>query len=131
MIGLDSNLIIRLLVLDDSVQSVLAKAVVEDRLTPEKPGFVSVVAIAETAWVLARSYRFAALEVASALERVLQTETLVVDHEAAVFSALDAMREFGADFGDALIWALNAEAGCERTLSFDRDAKRLPGFEHP
>jgi predicted nucleic acid-binding protein len=34
-------------------------------------------------------------------------------------------------FADALIAALGARAGCARTLTFDRNALRLPGFELP
>jgi predicted nucleic-acid-binding protein len=131
MIGLDSNVILRFITQDDPVQSPIADSVFETRLTTEQPGFVSVVAMAETAWVLERRYRLTASALADALERILQIETLIVDHEEAVLAAVVAVRTGVGKFGDALIAALNEEARCERTLSFDRGALRLTGFEHP
>jgi predicted nucleic-acid-binding protein len=131
MIGLDSNIIIRLLVQDDPAQSRIAAELLKDRLTIDQPGFVSVVAIAEIAWVLGRIYRFPQRAIADAMEELLGNEALVVDREEAVFDAVSKVRLGLGSFGDALIGALNAEAGCERTLSFDRGALNLPGFEHP
>src|ERR1700719_1049231 len=41
---------------DDAAQSAKATELIERRLTPENPGFVSVVAMAELVWVLERAY---------------------------------------------------------------------------
>jgi predicted nucleic-acid-binding protein len=40
-----------------------------------------------------------------------------------------ALKEGSGSFADALIGALGAKAGCTRTLTFDKSALRLPGFE--
>lgn len=116
---------------DDPTQSAVARKALEKLLTIDRPGFVSVVAVAETAWVLASTYKFSQLAIADAVEQMLGNEALVVDREEAVFDAVAKVRLGLGSFGDALIGALNAEAGCDRTLSFDRRALRLPGFEHP
>ena len=71
MIGLDTNVLVRYIMQDDAVQSVKATAWIEERLTLETPGFISVVAIAETAWVLERSYRVSDPDIATAIERLL------------------------------------------------------------
>ena len=55
MTGLDTNILIRYLVQDDPIQSPKATAIF-GRLTEANPGFVSLVAIVETAWVLERAY---------------------------------------------------------------------------
>ncbi len=55
MIGLDTNVLIRYLAQDDPVQSAKATEIIERQLTEESPGFVSVVAMAEIAWVLERA----------------------------------------------------------------------------
>jgi predicted nucleic-acid-binding protein len=49
VIGPDTNLLIRYLAQDDPVQSSKATEPIERRLTEENPGFVSVVAMVETA----------------------------------------------------------------------------------
>lgn len=131
MTGLDTNILVRFIVQDDPAQSAIANDVFERRLTVEEPGFVSVVAMVETAWVLERSYRLSGERVAAVIERVLQTENLIVENEQEVFTAMAALRDGQGAFADALIGALGARAGCVRTLSFDRNAQRLPGFEHP
>jgi predicted nucleic-acid-binding protein len=129
MIGLDTNILVRHLVQDDPVQSPKATEFIEQRLTERDPGFVTTVVMAETAWVLERVYALADDEVAAAIERILQIEVLVVENESDIFTAMMAVREGRGSFADALIGAINAQAGCSRTVTFDRKALRLPGFE--
>ncbi len=129
MIGIDTNVLVRYLVQDDPVQSRKATMVVEQHLTEQTPGFISVVALAETTWVLKRVYRLKNDAIAAVIERLLQADALVVEHEAEVATALIALWEGSGSFADALIGAINAQAGCSRTLTFDRKALRLPGFE--
>jgi predicted nucleic-acid-binding protein len=129
MIGLDTNILVRYLAQDDPAQSAKANEILERRLTEKNPGFVSVVAMVETVWVLDRAYGFTAQEVASAVERLLQIEVLVVENEQEVFSAMVALKQGLGSFADALIAALGARVGCTRTLTFDQKAVRLSGFE--
>lgn len=131
MIGLDTNVLVRYLAQDDPVQSPQATDIVERRLTEENPGFVSIVAMVETVWVLDRAYRLGRLEIAATIERLLQADMLVVENEQEVFAALIALKEGQGSFADAVIAALGAKAGCPHTLSFDREALRLPGFRLP
>jgi predicted nucleic-acid-binding protein len=131
MIGLDTNILVRYLTQDDPIQSPKATEIIERRLTEENPGFVSIVAIIETVWVLDRAYRLAAHEIAAAVEHVLQADVLVVENEQEVFTAMVALKEGQGSFADAVISALGARAGCSHTLTFDRKALRLPGFALP
>ena len=85
----------------------------------------------ETVWVLDRAYRLAAYEIAAAVERMLQTDVLVVENEQEVFSAMIALKEGQGSFADAVIAALGRKAGCSCTLTFHRKALRLSVFEFP
>ena len=129
MIGLDTNVLIRYLTQDDPVQSAKASEILERRLTPKNPGFVSVVAMAETVWVLERAYGLTAQEIATAVERLLQVEVLAIENEQEVFTAMVALKQGRGSFADALIAELGARAGCTGTLTFDQRALRLPSFE--
>ena len=129
MIGLDSNILVRYLTQDDPVQSKRAADIIEHRLSLTNPGFLSVVVIAETAWVLDRAYGFSAEDIVAAIELTLQIEVLVVENEPEVFTAMIELKEGRGSFPDALIGALGARAGCAATLTFDRKALRLPDFE--
>lgn len=129
MIGLDTNILVRYLTQDDPVQSAKATEILERRLTLKNPGFVSVVAMVETVWVLDRAYGLTAQEIAAAVERMLQVEVLVIENEQEVFRAMVALKQGRGSFADAVIAELGAWAGCTRTLTFDQKALRLPGFQ--
>ncbi|OLE45944.1 MAG: hypothetical protein AUG46_11180 [Acidobacteria bacterium 13_1_20CM_3_58_11] len=131
MIGLDTNILIRYLTQDDPIQSPKAREIIERRLTEEKPGFVSIVAMLETVWVLERGYGLTTHEIVAAVERMLQTDVLVVENEQEVFTAMIALKDGQGSFADAVIAARGARMGCSCTLTFDRKALRLPGFKLP
>lgn len=128
MIGLDTNILVRYLAQDDPIQSAKATEIIERRLTEENPGFVSAVAMVETVWLLDRAYGLGSDEIATAIERTLQIDVLVVENEQEVFTAMIALKQGKGSFADAIILALGARAGCSYTLTFDQKASRLSGF---
>src|SRR3954467_1343170 len=128
MIGLDTNILVRYIAQDDAVQSALATRIIEDRLTEDDPGYISLVAMAETVWVLDRSYGLPGGEIAAIVEHILQTDVLFVQNEPEVFTAMVALKTGAASFSDALIGALGTRAGCAATLTFDKKAARVKGF---
>jgi predicted nucleic-acid-binding protein len=129
MIGLDTNILVRYLAQDDRVQSRKATEILERRLTEDNPGFVSIVAMVETVWVLERAYGFSGAEIVAVVERMLQTDALVVESEFEVFMGMIAVKEGRGSFADAVIAALGAKSGCSCTLTFDEKALRVAGFE--
>jgi predicted nucleic-acid-binding protein len=129
MIGLDTNILVRYLTQDDPIQSLRATEIIERRLTERNPGFVSIVTMVETVWVLDRAYRLASNKIAAAVERMLQIDVLVVENEQEVFSAMVAFKGGQGSFAAAIIAALGTRAGCSCTLTFDQKALRLAAFE--
>lgn len=106
MIGLDTNILVRYLAQDDPIQSPVATRIIETQLTERRPGFLSLVTIAETVWVLDRIYGMSDREIALTLERILQADTLVVQNEQEVFTAMVALKTGAGSFSDAPIGAL-------------------------
>jgi predicted nucleic-acid-binding protein len=131
MIGLDTNILVRYLTQDDPVQSLQARKIMEQQLTEENPGFISIVATVELVLILENAYKFSAREIAAAVERVLQTDVLFVQNEQEVFTAVAKLKEGRGSFADALIAALGSWANCSRTLTFNRKSLRIPGFAMP
>lgn len=129
MIGLDTNILVRFITQDDPVQAARATALIEWELTADTPGFVNLVTLAEVAWVLRNAYGYSREDVVDEFERLLRIEQLVVASRADVLVALTLAEDGLGDFADALIGQLNVAAGCVRTVTFDRRARRLPGFE--
>lgn len=128
MIGIETNVLVRYLAQDDRGQSALATRLFEHTLTKDNPGFVSVVALVETAWVLERTYRVRGAALANVIERLLQVDTLILDREAEAARAIAPVHADTASFADALIAELGAAAGCTHSVAFDRRALRLSGY---
>lgn len=128
MIGLDTNVLVRYLTQDDPAQSARATHFIEKRLSRKVSGYISIVVIVETVWVLDRAYRFSRQQIAATLERVLQAEVFVVQYEQAVFTAMVQLRDGRGSFADALIGELGLLAGCSHTYTFDRRTTHLPSF---
>lgn len=129
MIGIDTNVLVRYLAQDDPKQSPVATRFIESRLSADNPGFVSAVTLCEIAWVLAESYGADRKRIRDTVESLLATKQLVLEQAELVWKALRAWEGVAADFSDALIGQLAIARGAEKTVTFDRTAARLPGFE--
>jgi len=129
VIGLDTNIIIRYLAQDDARQSAAATRFIERALSPENPGFITGITLCEVVWVLAECYGADRARIRSVVEGLLTSKQLAVDEADLVWNALRAWDASSADFSDALIGQIVAARGGEKTLTFDRAAAKLPGFE--
>jgi predicted nucleic-acid-binding protein len=126
MIGLDTNILVRLFAEDDERQRDAAAALL-DGLGEDDRAVVNVVV--ELVWVLARAYRFEQPQIAIALERLSRHPRVHLPERDLIREAVHRSRESGDDIADALIALLNRAHGCRTTLTFDRDAARRPDFE--
>jgi predicted nucleic-acid-binding protein len=130
MIGLDTNFLLRYLAQDDPIQSRRATEIIERGLTEQEPGFVSLVSILEVVWVLKSLFKRSRHEIANDIEMLLAADTLEVQNEQEVYTAVVALRNGIGTFEDALIGSLGFWRGCSATLTFDEDAaRRLHGFQ--
>jgi predicted nucleic-acid-binding protein len=129
MIGLDVPVVVRYIVQDDPRQSALATRLFERTLTPEDPGFITLVALLQIAWVLTGAYGVDRATIRKVVEGLLGTREIVVEDAEIVWKALRAWERSDGEFTDALIGQLLAARGCERTVTFDKVLARLPGFE--
>ncbi len=128
MIGLDTNVVVRYLTHDDPAQTAAAVRVM-DSLTPEAPGFLSTVVIAELVWVLEGYYRFSKSETIQTLETFLRSRELIVERAEIVWQALSSFKTSRSDFTDCLIERSGHAAGCQHTITFDRRAAGATGMK--
>jgi predicted nucleic-acid-binding protein len=129
VIGLDTNVIVRYLAQDDARQAAIATRLIEGALSAEARGFVSIITLAEVVWVMTSNYRAARTAVADIVEGLLTAPQLAIEKADVIWRALRAFRESKADFSDAVIVELGRDAGCAKTVTFDRQAAAHPGFE--
>jgi predicted nucleic-acid-binding protein len=128
VIGLDTNVLLRLLTGDHPAQQAAARALLERESSASDPAFVNRVVVIETVWVLESIYAYTRKEIASAIDALLRTVRIATEDADHVRTAVVAYRG-GADFADALIAACNAARGCRVTVTFDRKAaKKIAAF---
>lgn len=128
MLALDTNVLVRYLAQDDPKQSAAATRFIEQRLGPTERGFVSLVALLETVWVMESRYGADAALVANILADLLDTASLEVQDTAAVRAALQRYRAGNVDLHDCLIVSL-AEQRKARVVTFDAKAAKRLGME--
>lgn len=129
MIGLDTNVIVRVLVRDTPAQSKLAIDVLASR-TPEDPAFVSAIVLVELVWVLRRNFGYSSDAVYAAIQSLFESANVVVERAETIADAVQLAFEGGADIADCIIAAIATEAGATKTVTFDKTApKRIPGME--
>lgn len=131
MIGLDTNVLVRFLVLDDAQQTERARSLLEKSIAEGVKLYVSKVVLCELVWVLDRGYRFPRRRIISVLQDLLRAENLVFEDRDQVRSALDSFHEGGADFADYMILTHCLAAGCERLFSFDGKLATDPRVVQP
>lgn len=127
MIGLDTNVLIRVLVDDGSADVATARNYVAARAAEGCDFHIDAVVLAETVWVLETVYGYDRTDIAAAITALLGNAAYVIDGREAVTVALANFRQGKADFADCLIAARNTAARCEHTATLDRAMQRLPG----
>ena len=128
MIGLDTNVVVRLFVDDDPRQARTARALVAGRCSESDPGFVNRIVLCELVWVLESVHGYGRAKVSGVIAELLASRDILVEDGDLAYSALATFRTTNADFADALIGTVNRQRGCEATATFDRKAARLPAF---
>ena len=124
MTGLDTNVLVRYLVQDDPQQAARATQIMERELTEAVPGFIALVVLIETTWVLQRLYRARREEIGQTVSDLLSTRSIVIENRDVVARALAISEKNGCGFADAVIAASAWNAGCTKIVSFDRGARR-------
>jgi predicted nucleic-acid-binding protein len=111
--AIDTNVLVRAIVNDDTAQSARAIALLTDHDI-----FIPVTVVLELEWVLRSRYAFAPKVIAQAIAKITALGNVVVGERAAVLSAATRAAQ-GWDFADALHLALSE--GCEDFTTLDAD----------
>ncbi|MBI4873619.1 MAG: type II toxin-antitoxin system VapC family toxin [Acidobacteria bacterium] len=124
MRAIDTNVLVRLITRDDARQAVAADSFVENG------AWVSVLALAETTWVLSSVYELGSKDLATAIEMLLNHRDLAVQDPEAVQAALDLFRARPAlGFSDCLMLQLARKAGHLPLGTFDGNLGRVEGAQ--
>lgn len=129
MIGLDTNILARLLVGDDDKQTAAAQRLISQHDSSD-PLFVSREVMLELIWLLTARYKYPLTAVRVALDGLFMSANLAIEDEEIIKTALYLAERTGADISDAIIGTVADRRGCSKIVTFDKDAaKRIPGME--
>ncbi len=129
MIGLDTNVLLRLLLDDDPAQSPRARALVAQHGTVPDGLRLCDAVLLETLWTLTRAYRFSRQAVVEVFEKLLAEPAFAVADRERLAEVLRRYAASKADIGDAFIAVDNERGGCSWTATFDADATGVPGMQ--
>ena len=124
MRAVDTNVLVRLITRDDARQAAAADGFIE------KGAWVSILALAETMWVLTTSYGLSPANIATAIDMLLNHKDLTLQDSEAVAAALDLFRSRRAlGFSACLMLELARKAGHLPLGTFDRNFARADGTQ--
>ena len=119
MTTFDTNVIVRVLVEDDPLQSALALRHWQQALAADGV-FVPKIVLIEVIWVLSRAYRFARAQIADVVSLMLRTEGVSVEDAPQAHAALFAYKHGNADLSDYLILETARKFAALPVHTFDR-----------
>jgi predicted nucleic-acid-binding protein len=124
MRAVDTNVLVRLLTRDDPKQVAAAETFVE------KGAWVSQLVLAEATWVLSAAYDLTPRQIATAIDMLLNHQTLTLQDADCVATALELYRRKPAlGFSDCLILEVAKKAGHVPLGTFDRSLSKVDGAE--
>lgn len=124
MRAVDTNVLVRLVTRDDPKQVAAAEAFVAHG------AWLSHVVLVEAIWVLASVYRLRPGAIATAVEMLLNHQSLAVEDPETVAAAVENYRKKQAPgFSDCLVLEIARKAGHLPLGTFDRDFSRLDGAQ--
>jgi predicted nucleic-acid-binding protein len=126
--GLDTNVLLRLLIADDAGQVARARIWLRAQARDER-FLINRIVMCELVWTLRSGYRYGREQIADAIDPMLKSHAVVVEDYDGVSFALYLYRTSGADFADCLIGVTNGFLGCTGTATFDQRAAELDEFE--
>ncbi len=127
MPALDTNILVRYVVRDDSAQLAAAKRLITRCIEEGQSLFVPVTVMLELEWVLRSSFEFGKDDVIQVVSSLLSAAELSFESERALEVALHLFREGTAEFADCVHVALASQAGEQPLWTFDKRAARIPG----
>jgi predicted nucleic-acid-binding protein len=129
MPSLDTNVVLRYLVEDDSRQTRIAQQYIERHAAAGESLFLATSVILETEWVLRSVYEFTKDDTIEVFVGLLEAREMTFQDEASLERTLHRYREFNIDFADCLHVATAETFDQLPSTTFARKAGGLDGFE--
>lgn len=126
MIGLDTNILVRLLTADEPSQLQTATALLSRYEGQANSFYINDIVLVELVWVLRRLYQLTQHDVLQAIQSLLASDAFVFEDRTRLNQVITRCNEQSLDFADTMIALKNVNANCEYTASFDKAMSALP-----
>jgi len=128
VIGLDTNVLVRYLTQDDAAQARRVDALINAAADDETRLYVDDIVLCELVWVLRAAYRLSKPTIIDALDKLISISAFSFDDRELLRATLSDFNAGSGDFADYLIGRRNLRAGCEQTMTLDRQLKAHAAF---
>ncbi len=128
MIGLDTNVLLRLWLNDAPAQNKRIDNLLDQHGSTPASLLVTDVVLAEAVWTLRSAYAQDKAAQLTAVRSLLDEPAFTFEDRSVVVHALELFDKSACGFSDCLVVARHAQHGCEFTATFDRGMRKLPGI---
>jgi predicted nucleic-acid-binding protein len=128
MIGIDTNVLLRLTIGDDAAQANRARRLFDEIVLRQERVIVSPIVMTEYVWTLGRAYMLDRAKISSFLDALVLTPFLDFVDRPVILAAIADYRTGKADFADYMIAAYAEREGATFVFSFDTDAVKSGRF---
>jgi predicted nucleic-acid-binding protein len=122
VIGLDTNVLLRLFDKTDAAQTARAESAV--RAQQIGGCYLNAIVLSELVWVLARAYKYTRVQISERIELVFEAPEFTIQYADEAARALACYQKGPAGFTDYFVAEINRFAGCSKTLTFDAKARK-------
>ena len=129
MIGIDTNVLLRLLLDDEPAQAARIEAWLAGLPRTASQVHIADGVLAEATWALASVYQQPKAMQLTALQALLDEPMFNFEDRQALATAVQAFKTASCGFSDCLIVAKNLALGCASTVTFDKRMQSLTGAE--
>lgn len=127
MQAIDTNLLVRLFVNDDTAQAQKVRVLFDQHADAAGALWVADIVLVELVWALDRVYARPRAQIVMALQALASHATVQLESVAALPEVTALYAQGPADFADCLLAVKAGQAGCESLRSFDKKMRALPG----
>ena len=129
MIGIDTNILLRLWLNDDPRQNKRLDSLLAEHGRAPGSLLVTDVVLVEAIWTLRSAFDQDKQAQRMAVRSVLDETAFAFEDRDAVAGALSLFESGSCGFADCLVVAKHARQGCDFTATFDRGMRKLPGVK--
>jgi len=129
MIGIDTNILLRLWLNDDPTQNTRIDTLLAAHGGMPGSLLVTDVVLAEAVWTLKSAFEQDKHAQSLAVRSLLEETAFEFEDREAVAAALSLFEAGSCGLADCLVVAKHARRGCDLTATLDRGMRKLPGVK--